>query len=381
MKSYLRFSVVFLLILPFFSKCQTPLPYEEKNNSKVESSLKLEKIEWQISVNDTPIFRHFAVKNIGDETIFAYFNNTTKNLNLTSILQHKLIKEIDLNSLVTKDNYLQSIYFHNFDSIFLQQMYSLNLIDTCPTSVFKVPINVSKNPSMMLSNIGYCLPMMYDSMANQILIGQYSLKYAFHDKKYFHQNIETTFNLSNQRFKETSFPYSKKYLEGYYGFAISAHRLVKDNYSIFSFQADPNIYVFDRYTGEMSVKEGKSTFHTPIKEMSLKYKDDSNKKMAHLTMSPIYLELFWDKYRKLYYRFFLKEQPEQNPDGTYNAWHNKKTILMVFNEDFKLLQEIELENYLSYHYAFVAAQGFFIKAEKGIEKGKNIVFEVLKFEK
>ena len=389
MKSFLRFSVVFFLIVPFFSKCQTPqtpLSYEEKkiNNSGLEGSLKLEKIEWEINVNDTPVFRHFAVKNIGDETIFVYFNNATKKLNLTSVLQHKLIKEIDVNSIITKDNNLESVYFHNFDSIFLQQMYNINLIDTCPTQAFKVPINQSKNPKMMLNNLGYGLPMIYDSLANQLLLGQYSLRYAFYDKKYFRQNIEATFNLSTQQFDETPFPYSKKYLEAYYGFAISAHRLVKDNYSIFTFQADPNIYVVNRCTGEVSVKAGKSAFHTAIQEMSLKYKNDSNKKMAHLTLSPLYLELFWDKYRKLYYRFFLKEQPDCNPDGTYNAWRNKKKILMVFNEDFTLLKEIELEDYLSHHYAFVAPQGFFIKADNSKQTNQNlksILFEVLKFEK
>ena len=159
---------------------------------------------------------------------------------------------------------------------------------------------------------------------------------------------------------------------------------MKDDYSIFSFQADPNIYIVNRSTAEVSVKPGQSTFHTPIQVMSLKYKDDSNKKMAHLTVSPVYLELFWDKYRKLYYRFFLKEQPERNPDGTYNAWHNKKTILMVFNEDFTLLKEIELAEYLSYHYAFVAPQGFFIKVDNSKQTNQNlksILFEVLKFEK
>jgi Domain of unknown function (DUF4221) len=140
--------------------------------------------------------------------------------------------------------------------------------------------------------------------------------------------------------------------------------------------------MYNRANGNMLVKGGQSAFHSCINELSLNDKNDTNKKMAHLTLSPLYLDILWDPYRKLYYRIFAKAQPERNSEGSYNSWRSKPRVLMVFDENFDLITEVTLEKNLTFFPIFVSEKGLYINAmrEKTLNENTQF-FEILKFEK
>jgi Domain of unknown function (DUF4221) len=386
MKINFRYHTIFILILTSsFTQCQSTkieIKYEEGTVVNSEREVLLTKDEWELVSPNPILYSIYSIKNNQKDSYLTLFDEVSQNIYIMSLNQNKIIYQIDFKNKITKDNTLESIYLHNFDSIFIQQSNSISLIDTKGLEKFNIFINQSNRRNMTMSNKSYGLPLYFDTITNKLLIGQYCSSCGFNDKKYFQQNIKVALDLSTKKFKEIPFSFSNKYQQGYYGFANTAYHIMNDSFSIFSFQADPNIYVYNMKNGNLSVKGGQSSFHSSINELSLTDKNDSNKKMAHLTLSPLYLEILWDPYRKLYYRIFAKAQLERNPDGSYNSWRNKPRVLMVFDENFSLVTEIALDKTFIFFPIFVAEKGLYINAMKEKTLNENTqFFKILKFEK
>lgn len=380
-----NYSLSIIISILVFSQCKMQtmkLPLDEPLTRHATNNLKLVKNTWEFNSIDTIASKSFSAKDIGHTTYISYFDYLSKKLNIISIDECKLIKQIDLNKSLSKENYFESHYFHNFDSIFIQEHKNIKLIDTEGNIKFSIPVNQSEeNSKMTLSNLSYFFPIVYDySFSKNLLIGQYCSGCRFYEKKYFQQNIETSLNLSTMKFQETQFIYPQKFQETYFGFATFVYRTLKDSARIFTFAADANIYILDRETGTVEIKGGKSKYDTTIKALSLDDKNNSNKKMNHLILSPLYCELLWDPYRKLYYRIFLKEQPEKKADGSYSIWADKPRVLMVFDENFNLIEELELSPDYSHSLALVTSKGLLIK-KFNTGSVKKLVYEIFKFEK
>ena len=102
--------------------------------------------------------------------------------------------------------------------------------------------------------------------------------------------------------------------------------------------------------------------------------------MNHLILSPLYFELFWDPYRKLYYRFFSKEQPEKDEKGFYSIFSKKPLVLMVFDENFNVIDELELSSDHTFSFGLVTSKGFWVR-KLNTGSVKKMVYEIFKFEK
>ena len=83
--------------------------------------------------------------------------------------------------------------------------------------------------------------------------------------------------------------------------------------------------------------------------------------MEHFTVTPFYSEVLYDRYRKLYYRFFWKDIPLKNKDGKYNSLEDKRKILMVFNSKNEIIGEYELSKYYTDYVSFVGKSGLYIR--------------------
>ena len=377
-----NYIVSLILILPLFTQCQNPKStLNEPITQYVPNNLKLKKESWGFTSIDTIASKNYSAVDIGNNTYISYFDDFSKKITIISVNECKVINQIDLGKSLTKENFFESFYVHNLDSIFIQEHKNIKLIDKAGNVKFNTFVNQTENRSKMsLSNLGYTFPIIYNSISNELMVGQYCSSCRFYEKKYFQQNIETSLNLSTKQFRETPFSYSQKYKEGYYGFATLIYRTINDSLSVFSFEADANIYLYNRNNGNIEVKGGKSKYDTSIKSLSLDYKNDSNKKISHLTLSPLYFEMYWDPYKKLYYRFFLKEQLERDSKGSYSIWADKPLVLMIFDENFRIVDELDLGTDYNHSSALVTSKGFYIK--KSITKNiKKIEFEIFKFEK
>ncbi len=89
----------------------------------------------------------------------------------------------------------------------------------------------------------------------------------------------------------------------------------------------------------------KSRFDTvPIKKFHRwKYKSNlRTEKFKHGTLSPGYESLYYNPYTKKYYRIFHPEMPEYNSEGLLNTEFDKKCVLMVFDQNLRLVDEVLL---------------------------------------
>lgn len=71
-------------------------------------------------------------------------------------------------------------------------------------------------------------------------------------------------------------------------------------------------------------------------------KDAHNKKMQHWIESSGYESLFYNPFTKKYYRIFHPKMDKLNSDGLNNTMEDKPCVLMVFDEKFKLIDEVLL---------------------------------------
>ena len=143
---------------------------------------------------------------------------------------------------------------------------------------------------------------------------------------------------------------------------MQAYRTVVDNKHIYSFGAEPNLYVFDLKTKKTTVMPARSQSDTvAIKGLTKKEMKDVDQKLQILANTSQYHQVIYDPYRKLYYRFFSPFLPEKDEEGLYNSFIDKRYILMVFDQNFNLIGEYPLpKRKFSHYFAFVGKKGLYL---------------------
>ncbi len=130
-----------------------------------------------------------------------------------------------------------------------------------------------------------------------------------------------------------------------YGLISNLHYLYKGDSIITCHGHDGQINIINTIDGSVKQYNAKSKYDIyPVKKW--KYhkwmKDAKNKKMQHWIQSPSYESLFYNPYTKKYYRVFHPKLDPLNKDGLSNTGEDKECVLMVFDEKFKLVDEVLL---------------------------------------
>jgi hypothetical protein len=88
--------------------------------------------------------------------------------------------------------------------------------------------------------------------------------------------------------------------------------------------------------------------------------EDPKKWVTHNIENSQFFNVMYDKYRHVYYRFSLRNIAQEN--GKYfNSILDKPLVLMVFNENFEVIKEIELPMYkYSPNTWFITKEGLFV---------------------
>lgn len=130
-------------------------------------------------------------------------------------------------------------------------------------------------------------------------------------------------------------------------------RCANSKVHVFSYTPDPNLYIYDVKSNTTKVVGGKSEHHKTsyINDITLTSGNlDFNKKLEQLIVLPQYTTIQYNKNTNKYYRLFLAETPYTNNQGLYNTYRDKKCYLMIFDDDFNINSEIEIENKYSVSY-------------------------------
>lgn len=221
----------------------------------------------------------------------------------------------------------------------------------------------------------------FDQEKNEI---HYRLNYHMNREKhaYYENEIYASIDLDQPVIKPYPIFYSKLYNEKYFGLMSHPNWAFTPNLFIYNFPAEPNIYVYDRFSSESAVYGGSSDFFddqiaSDISRNTTELTDE----LAAMKISPIYLEVIPDEYRKLYYRFCYHPIAEKytNSDGV-NFMQEKKISLMIFDKAFNVVEEVMMdETKYTPHGAFVTKKGLWV-SKRNNEKENVKSYDVFLFQ-
>jgi hypothetical protein len=215
-------------------------------------------------------------------------------------------------------------------------------------------------------------PLYYDAQNKEIYMECYSKRSGENPDYHYRNSIEAAFSLAADTFRLLSQTFPQSYIGHYYGVANQISRCVNKGKHIYSFTIEPSLFVLDIATGKKEIFKGRSNFHKkdaePIPYKEIQDEDYNDLIVRKMTEYPLYLNVFYDKYQKVYYRTLLADQELENKDGSFNAFRDKTYVLMAYDENFKLIGEKKVgENKFGPPF-FITPQG--LLAIKKVEKDK-----------
>lgn len=278
---------------------------------------------------------------------------------------------------------LKSFFFHNKDSVFLLYEYRICIIDTSSNIKFEKIINNPESdewPPVIYTNLRQVFPIYFDSKNKELLVRQNCGDCDVRDSNYYKESVAAFFDFNSGAFNAISISFPDSYKTYFYGDADLPFREVKNDSLIISFSTDPYILILNRSTNQISRIVSKSSFQkSGMEPLDKKYIQDINKRVEHLAVSPLYMKMIYDKYRNVYYRFFLREQKLKNNDGTYNQFGDKELVIMVLDNRFNLMTEINLGKGYLWHYSFVGKDGLYILKDKRVGTTNISDYDMQKF--
>lgn len=160
----------------------------------------------------------------------------------------------------------------------------------------------------------------------------------------------------------------------------------KEDVLTYNFAYESNIYQYNARNSKIRIYGGKLSKGKNLID-PIKYKDDDDLKKwnKHFIENTQFFNIIYDKYRNIYYRFSLSGT-SYSVNGYFNSSIDKPLILMVFNENFEVIKEIELP---LHQYApgtwFITKEGLFISSNSAKRKSspsnRNLNFHIIKVNK
>lgn len=378
--------IIFLLIIICLQNCGTikdrnNSQYEEVQTTKSNKKLTYEKATYKMSWGDSIIYNnkqynithqnetsYFVAKNSNEDRIVAFELNAQKKI--FDILSDKLSFPLDLGEV-------SSVYVHNFDSIFVTQTYQITLLDSSGKVKSQISINDSDS-NYTLGNLHGGSPVFYDAKLESLYFQTYCWKCPQHKPSYYTSHISSQFNLKTKQITPLPITYPILYQEDYYGFTNHVFSTYTDSLNVYTFPMTPNISVYNRYTGSYKILGGKSKYQQqPPLTLSPRQKNDDKAKVEHFSRAPFYYKVYYNPFQNYYYRFFSPTLAEKNEDGLFNRYGDRKHILMIFDEQFRLIDEIKLNEAHQVFYTFCTPEGLYVnRVNEQKEAGLYTVFKI-----
>jgi hypothetical protein len=175
---------------------------------------------------------------------------------------------------------------------------------------------------------------------------------------------------------------------GQYGLLSSIFDLYKNDTIVYTNAIDGDITVINTLTGKTSVLNRPSSHQDhPVKKLNTSGISDlglkRQAKWDHGLLSASYEPLFYSPYDRHYYRIFHPEMQKLNAEGLYNTEEDKRAVLIVFDEAFRIVDEIVLplrgSNFVK---LFPLSEGLAIILKEGItQEGKYVRLRLFRIRK
>ncbi len=316
---------------------------------------------------DSVGFSYLQGKEVGDSLYLFMMNIRSKKLevyNLDNLTKTWELSYINLLDSFHSSQKLWSVHFHNLDTIVWHTEYSLNLINREKVIYQQIINNPEATENPPYSLISQRMVTEWDNKKMGFWVQGYcSLCSQKAGDLFFKTPIEVFVPAgSSQNYDTLPITYPERYYKIEQGFNTYINRERVGNKHIYSFAAEPNIFSLDIVSGKIDVFAGRSQSDTSEnKFISKKTALDADIKLQILATTSQYERILFDKYRNLYYRFFVPQLPEKDANGLYNSFGDKRRVLMVFDQDFNIIGEYLLPPKKFGDYgAFVGKKGLYL---------------------
>ena len=271
----------------------------------------------------------------------------------------------------------RGFYIHKPDSIFLvnRHAYKLYLVDKA--GIVKKKYNLRKE-NVDVGSIAYITsgsPMFkIDTMMYLPAIPEIEpYKYDYKHKQLL---IELNLHSFEVHYK-LGYPkeMQKFYLHGPYTVKYCCYNF-SDSILIVSYPPDNNLYAYDINKQKLvTVNNDKSQYVDNIESPTSKPTNNSYERNLFSLQQDFFTSIYYDKYRKLYYRFIKKGLPkEEAKEHLKNPRKggNPDRYIMVYDKEFNLLHEEKVSFLQTSREVFILPDGLYLKGN--YENNENKVY-------
>jgi len=385
---FIRLLCLLLFTSPFFCACteQSGQSYQliRPDPSPFSLDYSIEKINIPIDSVSPNTFISPQFKQLDRQSYIFSYNPNRHSLDVydtkrQAFLPPVLLEREGPNGIESVNSY----FVHKWDSIFILTDQYLCLIDSLGQVLHTYHTHLPPEGKYVLSSVQSMgrFDIYYYAPRQQIFAFYHPTFIPLNQAAYYEAPIEASLDLRSEQISPLPVYYAPLYRQGntYFGYLNMPMRTPTDSLFIYTFPADPNLYVYDRLSGNQRAYGGKSKY-APEPPKSLPPNEErSEKKMQHMIESTMYFNVLYDPQRRLYYRFHFPAVDFHRQDGTYNGFEDKKPVLMVFDDQFRLVQEVEMPDYnFDAIFSFVSTEGLWIPASQN-EQEDFISYDIWQF--
>lgn len=317
---------------------------ETKHATQIIKGTKLDSLSVPIdSVSNNYYSGISNVYETSSDVYYVSYNKATHSLDWLSLTNEQnsfhTIFDSQGPNMVVMD--VEGLYIHNFDSIFINDGFSLLIVDKkgAVKKKMKNLFNQDSDKSFRLYN--------YDSSN------------LFYNKKrksiishiFFIQNNLTANTpsmaeifIGNGDFRFLQSFYPQYYINQYK--YLGSDICINTSYTLesvtYNFSCESNIYTYNLITDEINCYGGKSKLS---KNRIAKMKSTNReKKWIHYIENPRFFKVVFDPFRNLYIRLHWKEINYRKSQNRFNTPYEKEIIMSVYTKQFELINEFVLQS-------------------------------------
>lgn len=360
------------LFLLFCVGCTNEKEVVVKHSPKYDVEIKLTEEILKISVDST-------TANISNYLTY-YYNPSKNEEHLISV--NTFMNEIQFFNLNASEySFTLPIEMNGTKGvgpILAAYVISFDSIVVFPTEYDNIYLLDSSNRGFL--NVDYNEPPGYTNARPSILFFS-SIPYFQNDKLFVKSLYQTNFRtVSNRQLSKVSLGYSIElssgkttllnhtYPEDYFKYGLKHFDFsasFSDNAFVYSFFGDHNLYVGKNEDDKLRKVYGKSKYLN--KELPLFPADgDRLDRSMYLSVLDHYGNIFYDRYRNVYYRFCYPELDIKEIDEIIDNLHNpRKFSIQIFDKDLNIIGETLFDNNHTYltKNVFVGKEGLYISTK------------------
>lgn len=377
-ESYMLVKISLLLIQMLFISCSNNDSFEllPGNESNEKIDLTIEKINIPLDTIGMTYYRKVSIFNLDSENYLIGLHKAFHSLDIYNIDKRQFIKRIVLEKRgPIMIQHIGSIYAINFDSILIDDYYSLVLMDTSGKVKKRIPL--SEESFFLKNNIPYGdltstlnFGIIYRQKPKSVLLYYAPKNSRYYSDKCLKMDFLGELFLNKEKLTLLPLKYSRYYFNSKFGYGdmFQPNLTIYQDLVIYNFPVESNIYTYNLDTKTFNKYGAKSRFSKNLVEPFKKGFDPNQ----FAVKSTVFFKTVYDPYRELYYRLHWGNCDIKKNSVEFNTLYDKELYLMVFDNYFNVITEIELQSdrYLPFGY-FVTNEGLFLSGGHPLNTESN----------